>query len=53
MHEVRVDGETLTIEDVVRVARENVKVVIPEEVKERVRRSREVLEKLVREIELI
>jgi len=53
MREVCIDGETLTIEDVVRVAREDVKVVIPEEVKKLVRRSRGVLEKLVRENQVI
>jgi histidine ammonia-lyase len=53
MREVCIDGETLTIEDVVRVARENAKVGIPEEVKKRVTRSREVLEKLVRENQVI
>jgi len=44
MREVCIDGETLTIKDVVRVARENAKVGIPEEVKKRVRGSRQVLE---------
>ena len=53
MHEVHIDGETLTTEDVVKVARENAKVAIPEEVKRRVKRSREVLEKLVKEKQLI
>ncbi|MEM3696861.1 MAG: histidine ammonia-lyase [Candidatus Bathyarchaeia archaeon] len=53
MHEVRIDGETLTIEDVIKVARENAKVVIPEKVKEKVRKSREVLEKLVKEKQII
>ncbi|MEM3700705.1 MAG: histidine ammonia-lyase [Candidatus Bathyarchaeia archaeon] len=53
MHEVHVDGETLTIEDVVKVARENAKVVILEKVKEKVKRSREVLEKLVKEGQII
>ncbi|MDH5770667.1 MAG: aromatic amino acid lyase [Candidatus Bathyarchaeota archaeon] len=53
MHEVRIDGETLTIEDVVKVARENEKVAIPEEAKKRVKRSREVLEKLVKENQVI
>jgi histidine ammonia-lyase len=53
MHEVCIDGETLTIEDVVKVARENTKVVIPEKVKEKVKRSREVLEKLVKEKQII
>ncbi len=47
MTEVRVNGESLTIEEVVRVARENARALIPEESKERVRRSREVLERLV------
>jgi histidine ammonia-lyase len=47
MHKVQLDGETLTIEDVVKVARENVKVTVPEEVKKRVRKCREVLEKLI------
>ena len=53
MHEVSIDGETLTIEDVVKVARENAKVVIPEKVKEKVKKSREVLEKLVKEKQII
>jgi histidine ammonia-lyase len=53
MHEVPIDGETLTIEDIVKVARENAKVVIPEKVKEKVKRSREVLEKLVKEKQTI
>jgi histidine ammonia-lyase len=53
MREVGVDGETLTVEDVVRVARESVKVVIPDEAKKLVRRSREVLEKLVSEDQVI
>jgi histidine ammonia-lyase len=53
MHEVPIDGETLTIEDVVKVARENAKVVIPEKVKEKVKKSREVLEKLVKEKQII
>jgi len=53
MREVCVDGETLTIEDVVKVARENVKVVIPEKTKLRVKKSREVLEKLVKENQTI
>jgi histidine ammonia-lyase len=47
MHEVQIDGETLTIEDVVRVARENLKVSIPEKVEERVKKSRVVLENLI------
>ncbi|MGQ9641752.1 MAG: histidine ammonia-lyase [Candidatus Bathycorpusculaceae bacterium] len=47
MHEVQLDGETLTIEDVVKVARGNAKVTVLEEVKEQVRKCREVLEKLI------
>jgi histidine ammonia-lyase len=47
MREVQIDGETLTIEDVVGVARENAKVSISEKAKKRVRKCRETLEKLV------
>ncbi|RJS79432.1 histidine ammonia-lyase [Candidatus Bathyarchaeota archaeon] len=47
MCKVKIDGETLTIEDVVKVAREKVRVVIAEEAKKRVKRAREVLEELV------
>ena len=47
MQEIRLDGENLSIKDVVRVARQDMKVAIPEKVKDRVRRSREVLEDLV------
>ncbi|MGB9713870.1 MAG: histidine ammonia-lyase [Candidatus Bathyarchaeales archaeon] len=53
MHEVLIDGETLTIENIVRVARENAKVAIPEKVKKRVRKSREFLEKLVKKGQVI
>jgi histidine ammonia-lyase len=53
MHEVNIDGETLTIEDVIKVARENAKVEIPEKVKNKVKKSREVLEKLVKENQII
>ena len=53
MHEVRIDGETLGIEDIVEVARENAKVVIPEKAKKQVRKSREILEKLVRKNQVI
>jgi len=48
MPDVRIDGESLTIDDVVKVARGNARVVIPEQSKTRVTRSRGVLEKLVR-----
>jgi histidine ammonia-lyase len=53
MHEVCIDGETLRIEDIVKVARENVKVAIPERAKKQVRKSREILEKLVRKNHVI
>jgi histidine ammonia-lyase len=53
MHEVHIDGETLTIEDIVKVARENWKVVIPEKVKSQVKKSRKVLEKLIKENQII
>jgi histidine ammonia-lyase len=53
MHEVQIDGEHLTIEDVVKVARENASVVIPEKVKTRVRKCRKFLEELVKKNEVI
>jgi len=53
MHKVQIDGETLTIEDVVKVARQNAKVVIPEEAKKRVKKSRVILERLVKEKRVI
>jgi len=53
VHTVRIDGETLRIEDVAEVARESTKVVIAEQAKKKVRRSRDVLEKLVRENSII
>ena len=53
MHQVHIDGETLTIEDVIKVARENAKVMIPEHAKKRVSESRKVLEKLVKENNVI
>ena len=53
MHEVLIDGETLTIENIVKVARENAKVVIPEKVKKRIRKSREVLENLIKKGQVI
>jgi len=53
MHEVHIDGETLKIEDIVEVARKNAKVAISEKVKKQVKRSREVLEKLIMENQII
>ena len=49
MKKVYVDGETLTIEDVASVARQNVKVEIPKKTKDKVRRCRRFLERLVKE----
>ncbi|MEM2691842.1 MAG: histidine ammonia-lyase [Candidatus Bathyarchaeia archaeon] len=54
MHKVvQIDGETLTIEDVVEVAYERAKVSIPESVKAKVKRSRQVLESLLEKGETI
>ena len=47
MKTVILDGESLTIEDVVAVARENAKVEIPDYVRERVKSSRRVLEEIL------
>ena len=47
MKTIILDGESLTIEDVVAVARENAKVEIPDYVKERVKSSRRVLEEIL------
>ena len=47
MKTVILDGESLTIEDVVAVAREDAKVEIPDYVKERVKSSRRVLEEIL------
>ncbi|MEM0007969.1 MAG: histidine ammonia-lyase [Candidatus Bathyarchaeia archaeon] len=53
MHKVQIDGETLTIEDIVKVAYNKAKVVIPEKVKARVKTCREFLEKLLEKGEVI
>jgi histidine ammonia-lyase len=53
MVQLRIDGEKLTIEDVVEVARNKANVVLTEEAKARVRKSREVLERLVVEGQVI
>ena len=53
MHEVQIDGEHLTIEDVVKVSREKAKVAISEEAKKRVKRCRMFLEELVKKNEVI
>lgn len=48
MKKVSLDGETLTIEDVVAVARHNVKVEIAKKVKDKVQKCRRFLDGLVR-----
>lgn len=54
MHKVvQINGETLTIEDVVEVAYERAKVSITESVKAKVKRSRQVLESLLEKGETI
>ncbi|MEM3874060.1 MAG: histidine ammonia-lyase [Candidatus Bathyarchaeia archaeon] len=53
MHEVQIDGETLTIEDVVKVAYNKAKVFVPERVKARVKACREFLERLLEKGEVI
>ena len=49
MKKVYVNGETLTIKDVVAVARHNAKVGIPKKVRDKVRKCRSFLERLVKE----
>jgi histidine ammonia-lyase len=46
---IRIDGQTLQLEDVVKVARQRVPIVIPEEAMARVERARRFLEDCVRE----
>ncbi len=53
MREVVIDGETLTIEDIVAVARDNTSVTICEKAKEKVRKARGTLEGLVKEEKVI
>jgi len=49
MNQVCIDGETLSIEDVVKIARQKAKVMIPDSVKKKVEKSRRTLEELVEE----
>jgi len=51
--EVQIDGETLTIEDVIKVARFNAKVAISKKSAEKVKKTREVLEKMINENQTI
>ncbi|UCB61511.1 MAG: aromatic amino acid lyase, partial [Candidatus Bathyarchaeota archaeon] len=49
MRTVIIDGETLTIEDVVAVARHNAAVIISEDAEARVSNARETLQRLVKD----
>ncbi len=53
MKDVTVNGETLTIEDVVQVARHDAKVLVSEKAKDKVKRAREALEHFVEEGRII
>ena len=50
---LRIDGESLKIEDVVRVARENEAIELAKEASEKINRSREVVERLIAKREKI
>ncbi|MCX7951468.1 MAG: histidine ammonia-lyase [Clostridiales bacterium] len=49
MHKIIIDGEHLTIEDVVKVAREGYRVELADEAKKRVKMAREVVDRYVAE----
>lgn len=53
MVKVFIDGENLSIQDVVAVARDYVEVGIPQKVKHKVRRCRQILEDLVKEKKVV
>jgi len=53
MVNVFIDGENLTIEDVVAVARDHVEVEIPQKVKHKVQRCRQILEDLIKEKKVV
>ena len=53
MKKVAVDGETLTIQDVVAVARCGVEVVIPQKTRKKVTRCRRILEEFVEERKVV
>jgi histidine ammonia-lyase len=52
-HVIEIDGETLTVEDVVSVARQNVKVALSESTKRKVTESRKALQKMIAEGKVI
>jgi len=51
--EVQIDGETLTIEDLIKVARFNAKAVVSKKAAEKVTKTRKTLEKMVKENQII
>lgn len=53
MKNVAIDGETLTVEDIITVARYNAQVTIPEKTKKKVEQARETLERLVKNQKII
>ncbi len=53
MVKVYIDGENLSIEDVVAVARDHVEVEIPQKVKHKVERCRQILEDLIKEKKVV
>jgi len=53
MRKVFIDGETLTIEDVVAVARGYAQAVIPQNVRERVEKCRQIVEEFVKEKKVV
>jgi len=53
MVNVFIDGENLTIEDVVAVARDHVEVEIPQKVKHKVQKCRQILEDLIKEKKVV
>lgn len=53
MVKVSIDGENLSIKDVVAVARDHVEVEIPQKVKHKVQRCRQILEDLIKEKKVV
>ena len=53
MRRAVIDGESLTVEDIVAVSRGGAQVEIPQEVEEKVNRSRQVLEEFVRKRKVV
>jgi len=53
LKKLQIDGKSLTIEDVIAVARGNVKVVLSEKAKEKIRQSRKTLEQFVKDKKIL